>query len=142
MTAKWQTAYIAVGSNLGDRKSSIEKAIALLGLLKGIRVARISSLYETEPVGGPPQGHFLNGVFEIRTKRAPLDLLGVLQGIERELGRTRGVRNGPRTIDLDILLYGNRRVATKKLTIPHPRMQKREFVLRGLWELRRTAQRS
>ena len=131
-----QTVYIGIGSNLGDRKANIEKAIWLVKLLKGVKLKNISSIYETDPEGGPHQGKYLNGVFEIETRLDPLRLLGELQGIERHLGRKRKIRNAPRTIDLDILLFGNRKVDIGKLKIPHPRMHRREFVLRGLRELR------
>ncbi len=127
--------FIGVGSNLGDRARNIERAIELLKLTKKVKFRRASSIYETEPVGGPPQGKFLNGVFEIETTLGPLELLRELQKIERQLGRKRSVKNGPRTIDLDILLFGDKRINQKGLKIPHPEMHKREFVLRGLREL-------
>ena len=122
---------------MGDRRANIDKAIKLVKLVKGVRFKRISSIYETEPVGGPPQGDFLNGVFEIETTVSPSRLLDELQKIEKNLGRRRRVKDGPRTIDLDILLFGNKKVNEKNLKIPHPRMHRREFVLRGLRELKR-----
>lgn len=128
--------YIGIGSNLGDRKANIEKAIRLLGLTKGLKLDGASSIYETEPVGGPPQNKFLNGALRVRTSLSPFLLLAELKKIEKRLGRKRGIKNGPRAIDLDILLYGNKRVNTKILKVPHPRMHKREFVLRGLRELK------
>lgn len=134
---KRHTVYIGIGSNLGDRKANIEKAVRLVKLIKKVKVKRISSIYETKPVGGPPQEDFLNGVFEIETSLSPFMLLEELQKIEKYLGRKRSVKNGPRTIDLDILLFGNKKIDTKELKIPHPRMHKREFVLRGLRELMR-----
>ena len=127
--------YIAIGSNLGDRRANIEKAIKLVNLIKGVRLKRTSSIYETNPAGGPPQAKYLNGVFSIETKLGPHKLLCELQNIEKHLGRKRKARNAPRTIDLDILLFGNRKINTRNLKIPHPRMHKREFVLRGLREL-------
>jgi len=127
--------YIGVGSNLGDRKSNIEKAIELVKLIKGVKMERASSVYETEPVGGPPQGKFLNGVLKIKTTINPFKLLGELRKIEKHLGRKRRIKNGPRAIDLDILLFGKKKIDTKSLKVPHPRMHKREFVLRGLREL-------
>lgn len=132
---KGTTAYIGIGSNLGDRKANIEKAIKLIGLTKGLKLVRVSSIYETEPVGGPPQGKFLNGVFKIRTGLGPFKLLEELKGIEKRLGRKRGIKNGPRKIDLDILLFGNKKIDAKGLKVPHPGMHKREFVLKGLREL-------
>ena len=130
------TVYIGVGSNLGDRKRNIEKARALLGLTEGIRFKKSSSIYETDPLDGPKQGKFLNGVFEIQTKMEPIKLLKALQRIEKELGRKRRIKNGPRTIDLDILLFGKEKINTGNLKVPHPHMHKREFVLKGLRELR------
>ena len=129
------TAYIGIGSNLTDRKANIKKAMELVRSIKGINVERTSSIYETEPAGGPLQGKYLNGVFEIKTILDPVKLLDELQKIEDRLGRRREMKNGPRTIDLDILLFGRKKINTKTLKIPHPRMQKREFVLKGLREL-------
>ena len=127
--------YIGIGSNLGDRKANITKAVELAKLIKGIKVKKVSSIYEADPVGGPPQEKYLNGVFSIETKLGPHKLLCELQNIEKHLGRKRKARNAPRTIDLDILLFGNRKINTRNLKIPHPRLHKREFVLRGLREL-------
>jgi len=127
--------YIAIGSNLGDRRVNIEKAMKLVKRLKGVRLKDVSSIYETDPEGGPPQGKYLNGVFSIETDLAPHELLSELQNIEKRLGRKRSGKNAPRTIDLDILLFGDRKIDTKDLKIPHPRMHKRDFVLRGLGEL-------
>lgn len=129
------TVYIGVGSNLGDRKRNIEKARALIGLTEGIRFKKSSSIYETDPLGGPKQGKFLNGVFKIQTQMEPAKLLKELQKVEKELGRKRRIKNGPRTIDLDILLFGKEKINTRNLKIPHPHMHKREFVLKGLREL-------
>jgi len=130
-----QTVYIGFGSNLGDRRANITKAVELVKLIKGIRLKKLSSIYETDPVGGPPQAKYLNGVFSVDTKIGPIKLLYELQNIEKRLGRKRKAKNSPRTIDLDILLFGDRKMNTKNLKIPHPRMHKREFVLRGLREL-------
>jgi len=130
------TVYIGVGSNLGDRKRNIEKAKSLLELAEGIRFKRSSSIYETDPIGGPKQGKFLNGVFEIKTRMKPEQLLKELKRVEKELGRKRRIKNAPRTIDLDILLFGKEKINTRNLKVPHPRMHKREFVLKGLKELR------
>lgn len=131
------SCYIGIGSNLGDRQNYIDKAIEELSRNKNIKIKRASSIYETEAVSDIPQGKFLNGVIEIETGLKPRLLLKELNRIEEKLGRRRTVKNTPRTIDLDILYYGNEKVAKKGLTIPHPRIQEREFVLRGLRELGR-----
>ena len=131
------TCYIGIGSNLGDRRGFIDKALQAMGQRADMRILRTSSIYETEPVSDVPQGAYLNGVVEIATDLGPRELLGALHDIERALGRTRGVRNGPRTIDLDILYYGDRRIDETELVVPHPRIGEREFVLRGLRELGR-----
>lgn len=135
MPEKKKTVFIGVGSNLGDRKANIEKALELVNLIKGVKLLRVSSIYETEPQDGPPQGNFLNGVFEVKTTRSPFNLLNELQKIEKHLGKKRKVKNGPRAIDLDILTFGERKVNTRDLKIPHPRMHRREFVLQGLRQL-------
>jgi len=101
----------------------------------GLEVRRVSSYYPTAPVGGPPQDEFLNAVAEVRTTLAPYELLHALHRIEDELGRTREVRWGPRTIDLDIILLGGTVMDEPRLIIPHPLMHQREFVLRPLCEL-------
>ena len=118
-----------------DRRDNIDKAIELVGSIKEVAVVKTSSIYETDPVGGPPQGKFLNGAFEIKTGLNPFRLLEELKKIEKRLGRKRKVKNAPRTIDLDILLFGNKKINTRTLKIPHPRMHERQFVLRGLKEL-------
>lgn len=127
--------YIGIGSNLGDRRRFIDDAVAALKAHDRITVRRISSIYETEPVSALPQGRYLNGVIEIETTLPPRGLLEVLLAIEERLGRTRTVKDAPRTIDLDILYYGDRRIDEEGLVIPHPRIGGREFVLRGLREL-------
>ena len=127
--------YIGIGSNLGDRQGYIDKAIAELNKSKGVRVTSVSSIYETEPVSDIPQGKFLNGVLEIETSLKVMDLLGQLNSIERRLGRKREVKNGPRQIDLDILYYGDEHINEKGLIVPHPKINEREFVLKGLREL-------
>jgi 2-amino-4-hydroxy-6-hydroxymethyldihydropteridine diphosphokinase len=132
------TCYIGIGSNLGDRQAHIDAAIALLRTDARIAVKRVSSIYETEPVSDILQGRYLNGVIEIETSFLPRDLLRELLAIEERLGRKRTVKNAPRTIDLDILYYGDRQCDEEALTIPHPRIREREFVLRGLRELGKT----
>ena len=136
MMRKKAKAYIGIGSNAGDRKSNIKKAIDLVKQINDTRFKKSSSIYETDPVGGPAQGAFLNGVMEIETMLDPSKLLRELKRIESFLGRKKTVKNGPRTMDLDILLYDNEKIKKKNLVIPHPRMLKREFVLRGLRELK------
>ena len=128
-------AYIGIGSNLGERELNIKKGLKLLDLHTQIEVLKVSSLIETEPVGGIVQGKFLNGVAKINTSLPPQELLLFLQAVEKELKRKRTVKNGPRTLDLDILLYGNLRLKSKDLEIPHPRMLERAFVLRPLLEI-------
>lgn len=128
-------AYISFGSNIGDRNKNIERAVEYLKELDGISVKKISSIYETDPAGGPPQGKFLNGVIEIETSLLPDELLDRLKGIESRLGRVKTQENGPRTIDLDILFYGDIVIDGERIKIPHPRMHGREFVLRGLNEI-------
>lgn len=131
------TCYIGIGSNLGDRRAHIDKAIKAMRGCPGVRVIRISTIYETKPVSNIPQGMFLNGVVEIETELPPRSLLRELNRIEKDLGRVRAVKDGPRTMDLDILYYGEEEVREKDLVIPHPRISEREFVLRGLRELGR-----
>jgi 2-amino-4-hydroxy-6-hydroxymethyldihydropteridine diphosphokinase len=127
--------YIGIGSNLGDRQGYIDSAIKELRKHKSISVLRISKIYETDPVSNIPQGKFLNGVMEVETDIKPRALLQVLLNIELKLGRKRAIKNEPRTIDLDILYYGDEHISDHGLCIPHPRIQEREFVLRGLREL-------
>ena len=127
--------YIGIGSNLGDRHGYIDKAIEELKNNKDIRFIRASSIYETEPVSEIPQGKFLNGVLEIETSLEPKLLLKELNSVEEKLGRKRTISNGPRTIDLDILYYGEAKIKEDGLVIPHPGIRQREFVLKGLREL-------
>lgn len=127
--------YIGVGSNLGDRQRNIEDATQRLRETKDIEVKVISNIYETEPVGGPDQPKYLNGVIDIDTELEPRQLLLALQEIENQLGRERNVKDGPRTIDLDILTYGQETVDEPDLKIPHHGMHDREFVQRPLREL-------
>ena len=129
--------YIGIGSNLGDRRAYIDKAIEALSGNGYIKVTGISNIYETDPVSDIPQGKFLNGVVAIETSLAPEKLLKELNKIEEGLGRRRTLRNAPRTIDLDILYYGDEVIKKKDLIIPHPRINEREFVLKGLRELGR-----
>ena len=128
--------FIGIGSNQGDRAALISQAVKYLGVVSGVRVARLARLLETEPVGGPPQPPYLNTVAEVETTRTPQELLDELQGIERQLGRVSSpVRWAPRPIDLDLLLYGDLVLEEPGLTIPHPRMHERKFVLEPLAQL-------
>ncbi|MGH2712265.1 MAG: 2-amino-4-hydroxy-6-hydroxymethyldihydropteridine diphosphokinase [Actinomycetota bacterium] len=126
--------YLGLGSNLGDRLHTLQRAVDELES-HDIRVLRSSRVYETEPVGGPPQGLFLNAVIEVATDIEPLDLLGLCLAIETELGRVSGERWGPRTCDIDILSYGEQEISEPVLTVPHPLMHERAFVLVPLLEL-------
>jgi len=126
--------YLSLGSNLGDRAANLERAIAALPEA-GVRVLRRSSLYETEPVDFLAQPWFLNCVVEAETSLMPRQLLHALQGIERAFGSRKLVARGPRIIDLDILFYGASVISTEEMEIPHPRMDKRRFVLVPLAEL-------
>lgn len=129
-------AYVALGSNLGDRQHSLESAVTALRDHPAIIVRRVSSWLDTEPVGGPAgQGRYLNGVTEIDTTLSAEELLRLLLQIEQSLGRVRAVRFGPRTIDLDLLLYGNETREGRDLTLPHPRLHERAFVLQPLVEI-------
>jgi 3-oxoacyl-[acyl-carrier protein] reductase len=129
-------AYIALGSNLGDRAAYLLQAVEALRRQPGIAVTRLSSFHETAPVGGPPgQGPFLNAAAELRTDLSPPELLHVLLDIERALGRVRAEHHGPRTIDLDLLFYSDQVVQEPGLTIPHPRLPERLFVLSPLAEI-------
>jgi 2-amino-4-hydroxy-6-hydroxymethyldihydropteridine diphosphokinase len=129
-------AYVGLGANLGDREATIRRAVELLGEQDGIEVLAVSTLRETDPVGVEDQPRFLNGAAAIETTLGPGELLGVLLGVERVLGRVRdGVRFGPRTIDLDLLLYGDETLDDPGLTVPHPRLHERRFALEPLAEL-------
>ncbi len=128
-------AHIALGSNLGDRGETLLKAVRMLNAADGIRVLKISQFITTEPVGGPDdQNKYLNGAATIEIDLSPQELLSALQTIEHACGRRRETepRWGPRTCDLDILLIGDTVIQTEELTIPHPRMHERLFVLRPL----------
>src|SRR5215211_6923525 len=129
-------AYLGVGANLGNREETIERALELVGRQKGVEVVAVSALRETEPVGFTDQPRFLNGAAAIETDLEPRELLEALLTVERALGRTRdGPRFGPRTIDLDLLLYDDVVVDEPGLQIPHPRLHERAFVLEPLAEL-------
>ena len=125
---------IALGSNIGDTLANLKEAVALLEE-NGCNVLAVSRLYQTEPWGYADQDDFLNGVVLIETDRDPFSLLELTQGIEKGMGRKKLFVNGPRNIDLDILLYENERVESENLTIPHPRIAVRMFVLRPLMDI-------
>jgi 2-amino-4-hydroxy-6-hydroxymethyldihydropteridine diphosphokinase len=130
------TAYVGVGANLGDRRATIERALELLEAVAGVEVLAVSSLRETDPVGLEDQPRFLNGAVAVETALPAGELLGVLLAVERQLGRTRdGPRFGARTIDLDLLVYGEAEVDDPGLTVPHPRLHERRFALEPLAEL-------
>lgn len=124
---------VGLGSNVGVREEHLETAIVEMASCG--QVTAVSSLYETAPIGVVEQGAFLNAVAVLAVDRSPHDLLSTLQAIERAHGRRRGRRWGPRSLDLDILLFGNREVEEPGLTIPHPRMTERRFVLQPLLEV-------
>lgn len=131
-----ETAYIGLGSNLGDREEYLRRALAALAAEPELEVAAVSRVRETDPVGFLDQPRFLNAVAAVETGLPPCALLDRLLAVERELGRTRGgPRFGPRTIDLDLLLYGAEVVQEPGLTVPHPRLHERRFVLEPLFEL-------
>jgi 2-amino-4-hydroxy-6-hydroxymethyldihydropteridine diphosphokinase len=125
-------AYLALGSNLGDRLAHLQLAVDELARVPAIRVVALSRVYETAPVGGPPQDAYLNAVVAIETGLDPFELLRVCQQIEQLAARERAERWGPRTLDVDVLLIDGTRLETEDLTIPHPRMWERGFVLAPL----------
>jgi len=130
------TAFIALGSNLGDRRAHLDQGLLHLRQRPGVVVQRVSSWYETAPVGGPAgQGRYLNAVAQLATDLEPLALLAVLLDVEQQLGRVRGERFGPRTLDLDLLLYEDRVLETEALVLPHPRLAERRFVLEPFAEI-------
>lgn len=128
------TVYIGLGANVGDREANINRALVEL-VRAGCALSQVSSIYETAPVGFSDQPDFLNAVAEIETDLGPGELMDALAGIERKIGREETFKWGPRTIDLDILLYGDRTLAEDNLAIPHPEMSKRAFVLVPLAEI-------
>ena len=125
--------YLGLGSNLGDRQDNMEKALKLLR--ERLQIEMVSSIYETEPVGYVEQPMFLNAVCCGRTELGPLQLLSLVKGMEASLGRVSSFPNAPRTIDVDIIFYGNVIMQTPELTIPHPRLEERAFVLIPLLEI-------
>lgn len=128
-------AYLGIGTNIGDRLQNLIDAVEALNLLPLTKNVEISNVYETEPVGYDNQGDFLNIVVSVSTELTAQNLLGAALGIEAGMGRIRTIKNGPRIIDIDLLLYGNEKYDTKTLTLPHPRMLERNFVLKPLLDL-------
>lgn len=129
------TAYVGIGANLGNPAARVQGAFAALDALRGTRLVKRSSLYRTAPQGYEEQPDFVNAVAELDTQLAAQDLLAGLQGIEAHAGRSRSFRNAPRTLDLDLLLYGGERIDQPGLAVPHPRMHERAFVLVPLLEI-------
>ena len=129
-------AFVGLGANLGDREATIRAALAALAEEDGIEVVAISTLRETESVGVGPQPRYVNGAAELNTSLLPRALLDRLLATEQRFGRVRvSGEHGPRTLDLDLLLYGDEQIDEPGLTVPHPRLHKREFVLEPLAEL-------
>ena len=126
------TAYLGLGSNLGDRQANLDRALTFLG--QRLRVDKVSSIYDSEPVGNVEQPRFLNLVCQVTTNIEPAGLLALAKGIEAKMGRS-GPSGSPRTIDIDILFYGDQVMETPELVIPHPRLAKRAFVLAPLVEI-------
>ena len=128
-------AFLSLGANLDDRSATLTRALELLERDGRVRVTRRSSLYETEPIGMVDQPWFLNLVVEVATDLSPEHLLDLAQRVEQALGRTREIRRGPRTVDIDILLYDDRVISSPRLAVPHPEMTHRRFVLQPLVEI-------
>jgi 2-amino-4-hydroxy-6-hydroxymethyldihydropteridine diphosphokinase len=129
-------AYVGLGANLGDREDTIRAAVAALGEEEGIEVVAVSTLRDTEPVGVGEQPRYLNGVAALETTLAARELLDRLLAVEQRFGRVRiPGEHGPRTLDLDLLLYGDEAIEEPGLTVPHPRLHERRFVLEPLGEL-------
>jgi 2-amino-4-hydroxy-6-hydroxymethyldihydropteridine diphosphokinase len=130
-----ETAFLGLGSNLGDRLSNLARAVTLLGDEPGVTLVRCSRVWETDPVGGPPQPDFLNAVVRAEVELTPHELLEACRRVESALGRVRDVRWGPRTIDVDVLLLDDRAIDEPDLVVPHPRMHERAFVLMPLLDV-------
>jgi 2-amino-4-hydroxy-6-hydroxymethyldihydropteridine diphosphokinase len=125
-------AYVSIGTNLGDRAAHLDFAIRALDATADTRVVALSPIFETDPVGPPPQGAYLNAVARLETALVPRLLLDALLAIERSAGRERSVRNAARTLDLDLLLYGDRLIDEPGLVVPHARLAERAFILEPL----------
>ncbi len=133
MNLEQVTAYLGLGSNMGNRQDNLDRALDFLS--QRLRVNNVSSVYDTEPIGNVQQPRFLNLVCQVSTTLIPMGLLTLAKGIELKLGRTSGKSNAPRSIDIDILFYGNKIIETPELIIPHPRVTERAFVLVPLAEI-------
>jgi 2-amino-4-hydroxy-6-hydroxymethyldihydropteridine diphosphokinase len=126
--------FVALGTNLGDRERNLARGVRGLAR-RGLHITAKSSVYETEPVGGPPQGAYLNAVVQAETELGPEAVLASCLDVERDAGRVRGAPNAPRTLDLDLLLYGDLVLRMPGLAVPHPRLHERRFVLVPLREI-------
>jgi 2-amino-4-hydroxy-6-hydroxymethyldihydropteridine diphosphokinase len=131
-----EVAYVALGTNVGDREQHLEDARAALAALPDSRILAVSAVEETAPLGPSAQGNYFNQMVALETSLAPAQLLDELLRIEQQHGRERGERWGPRTLDLDIVMFGDQHVATDRLTVPHPQLARRDFWQRELIELR------
>jgi len=129
------TAYLSIGSNIGNRMKNLEQISEILDGIKGVNVREYSSVYETAPVGGVKQRNFYNAVLKVRTALSPIELLLACKRVESSLGRKKSVKWGPRIADIDILIYGNKQFRSTKLVIPHKEIARRAFVLFPLYEL-------
>jgi len=127
--------YIGIGSNLGDTLKNCQHAVESLSLAKGIEITRVSSFYKTAPIGIENQNLFINAVVEIKTVLSARNLFQTLQNIEKDMGREREVKGGPRIIDLDLLFYGQEVIQNPDLIVPHPEIQKRRFILAPICEI-------
>lgn len=125
--------YLGLGSNMGDRQGNLSRALGLIS--RKLQMGKVSSMYDTEPIGNVDQPRFFNMVCQVYTRIAPAALLALAKGIETKLGRVSGKSNAPRPVDIDILLYGDQVIETPELVIPHPRMVERAFVLVPLAEI-------
>ncbi|MCK8828480.1 2-amino-4-hydroxy-6-hydroxymethyldihydropteridine diphosphokinase [Natroniella acetigena] len=132
---RMESVYLGLGTNLGDKEQNLKQAVELIANFPQTELSKVSKVYETEPWGYTEQDNFLNLCLEIKTDLAPYQLLEECQGVEKDLKREREIRWGPRIIDVDILLYGDLVLTDQKLTIPHPRIQERAFVLSPLADL-------
>ena len=130
-----ERVFLGLGSNLGDRNARLLDAVARIGALPGTRLVAVSRFYETPPWGVEDQPSFLNAVLEVRTVMEPVDLLTAVKAIEQEMGRTPTYRWGPREIDIDLLLFGDRALREASLELPHPRILERPFVWEPLGEI-------
>jgi 2-amino-4-hydroxy-6-hydroxymethyldihydropteridine diphosphokinase len=130
-----ERVFLGLGSNLGEREENVREALNQIAALPGTRVVRTSALIETEPWGVENQPPFINAVTEIRTSLEPSELLEATKGIEAKMGREKTYRWGPRLVDIDVLVYGQRRVHTPRLNVPHPQLLERPFVVEPLAEI-------